>query len=115
MSRIVPLACALSLAIGLSFIFVRAPHPRGWEGYYLFAKGVEPSTSRPRSSRRRWSRSRSDEASTWSRRNRNSTSALTAFALPSACPPALGICEGRSRLIASYELTAGVAFERKDI
>jgi hypothetical protein len=33
MSRTVPLACALSLAIGLSFIFVRAPHPWGWEGF----------------------------------------------------------------------------------
>jgi hypothetical protein len=33
MSRTVPLASALSLAIGLWFIFVRAPHPWGWEGF----------------------------------------------------------------------------------
>ena len=26
-------ACAASLAIGLSFVFVRAPHPWGWEGF----------------------------------------------------------------------------------
>src|SRR5438105_8464369 len=34
MSRVaVRAACAASLAIGLFFIFVRAPHPWGWEGF----------------------------------------------------------------------------------
>jgi len=32
-SAIVPAACAISLALGLSFIFVWAPHPWGWEGF----------------------------------------------------------------------------------
>jgi len=34
MSRVtVRVACAASLAIGLFFVFVRAPHPWGWEGF----------------------------------------------------------------------------------
>jgi hypothetical protein len=32
-SAIVPAACAISLALGLFFIFVWAPHPWGWEGF----------------------------------------------------------------------------------
>ena len=32
-SAIVPAACAISFALGLSFIFVWAPHPWGWEGF----------------------------------------------------------------------------------
>jgi hypothetical protein len=31
-ARLVSVACALSFGIGLFFIFVRAPHPWGWEG-----------------------------------------------------------------------------------
>ena len=33
MNRVVRLACVLSLAIGLFFLFVRAPHPWGWNGF----------------------------------------------------------------------------------
>ena len=33
MTRTVRAACLLSLAIGLLFVFVRAPHPWGWNGF----------------------------------------------------------------------------------
>ena len=33
MTRAVRAACLLSLAIGLLFVFVRAPHPWGWNGF----------------------------------------------------------------------------------
>src|SRR5262245_59714858 len=32
-SAIVPASCAISLALGLFFVFVWAPHPWGWEGF----------------------------------------------------------------------------------
>src|SRR5215468_4289339 len=33
MTRAVRAACLLSLSIGLLFLFVRAPHPWGWNGF----------------------------------------------------------------------------------
>ena len=33
MPRTVRAACLLSFLIGLSFVFIRAPHPWGWNGF----------------------------------------------------------------------------------
>ena len=33
MPRTVRIACLISLSLGLLFVFVRAPHPWGWNGF----------------------------------------------------------------------------------
>jgi hypothetical protein len=50
MSRAVRAACLLSLSIGLLFLFVRAPHPWGWNGfdhYHEFALALASGQSFP--------------------------------------------------------------------
>ena len=48
MNRTVYAACALTLALGLTFMFVAAPHPWGWEGFdHYHQLALEVARGRP--------------------------------------------------------------------